>query len=424
MDTKQQSQDAPVPYEAAGILPPNPPDEQPQQYASPAQEPQYEAPPPLPSRMQTVASPPNPPAYYPSPPKRATERYSEDLDVASPIHYTRDPKKLVAYLVPFPKPRLPNVDPASIPTRYLIYAPPPPPLSTPKEGEKEDRVHKVQRKWEAEIRDAKNSDAKTMSWKGMKSKAVKGINWGMGQTKSSNIEFLNRIGVNPEQETHESHAEDDPQEGEQTKATVTLEEMVLVYPSSMPGSPDEIREEFINTMLRSRSKAQRDSYIATGLLPISFAVDMLITPVWPFGGLLEIDAVWAYASIRGAKNSRSVTKRLTSTSGGKHDEDRLHLNFSPSPRLDVLEKYLAAQCHKQDAALFPYVGGAPTESQALEAIGWFPSTKGGAERNWEDEQWEISEVKEDLNSLMRKAAREWTKWLALYQKQPEKAIKK
>ena len=66
----------------------------------------------------------------------------------------------------------------------------------------------------------------------------------------------------------------------------------------------------------------------------------------------------------------------------------------------------------------------PSESEVLEAIGWFPSSKGGVERNWEDEQWEISEVKEDLKSVMGKGAREWDKWCRLFQKEPEKAMKK
>jgi hypothetical protein len=363
---------------------------------------------------------------YPPPPKRSTGRYSEDLDVSSPIHYTRDPKKLIAYLVPFPKPRLANVPPESIPQRYLIYTPPPPPfVDKPKEGEKEGRVHKVQRKWQDEIREAKTGDAKTISWKGVKGKAIKGIDWGMGKTKSSNIEFLNRIGTNQEQQGSDPHADDGHHEGEQTNATVKLEEMLLVYPSSMPGSPEQIREEFINTMLRSKSKAERDAVIATGLLPVTAAIDILLTFVWPFGGLLEIDAVWAYSSMRGAKTSRSLTKRLTSTSSsGKHDEDKLHLNFTPSPRLAVLDKYLAARCHERSSDLFPYVGGAPGETEVLEAIGWFPSSKGGHERNWEDEQWEISEVKDDLQNVMKKGASEWAKWVKLYEKQPEKAMKK
>ena len=297
-------------------------------------------------------------------------------------------------------------------------------MDKPKEGEKEGRVHKVQRKWQDEIREAKTSNAKTMSWKGVKGKAIKGINWGMGATKSSNLEFLNRIGGG-QQEQNDTHAEDGHQEEDQTNATVKLEEMLLVYPSSMPGSPEQLREEFINTMLRSKSKAQRDAVIATGLLPVSAAIDILITFIWPFGGLLEIDSVWAYSSIRGAKTSRSVTKRLTSTSqSGSHDEDMLHLNFTPSPRLAILEKYLASRCHDRAADLFPSAGPSPSESEVLEAIGWFPSSKGGVERNWEDEQWEISEVKDDLKSVMGKGAREWDKWCRLFEKEPEKAMKK
>ncbi len=232
---------------------------------------------------------------------------------------------------------------------------------------------------------------------------------GMGQTKSSNLEFLNRIGGG-QQEAPDKHAEDGHPEGEETNATVKLDEMLLVYPSSMSSTPEKMREEFINTMLRSKSKAQRDAAIATGLLPVSLAIDVLLTFVWPFGGLLEIDSVWAYSSIKGAKTSRSVTKRLTSSSStSNHDEDMLHLNFTPSPRLAVLEQYLNSRCHQRDSSMFPSVGLSPSETEVLEAIGWFPSSKGGVERNWEDEQWEISEVKDDLKSVMSKAAREWDK---------------
>lgn len=221
--------------------------------------------------------------YPPPPPKRTTKRYSDEQDVSSPIHYTRDPKKLIAYLVPFPRPHVPNIPPENIPQRFLIYTPPPPPfVDKVPEGQKEGKVHMAQRKWQEEIREAKTSTAKTMSWKGVKSKAVKGINWGMGQTKSSNLEFLNRIGGSQPQEKTEG----EQTEGNESVPTVKLEEMILVYPSSMPGSPETIREEFVNTMLRSKSKAQRDAVIATGLLPVSAAIDILLTFVWPFGGLL------------------------------------------------------------------------------------------------------------------------------------------
>lgn len=345
---------------------------------------------------------------FPPPPKRTSVDRSGGETIGSPIHYTRDPHNLVAYLVPFPKPKLHNVPADAIPERFLIYTPPPPPLSKPAEGEKEIKVHKVQRKWQEEIREAKMSDAKTMSWKGIKGRVTKGINWGMSQTKSSNLEFLNRIGANPQQEAeaHDAHADDGKHEEPQTKATVKLEEMLLVYPASMPGTTDQIKQEFVNTMLRSKSQAERDAVLATGLLPVAAAIDILATLVWPFGGLLEVDAVWAYASIRGAKASRSVTKRLTSSSSasgttGRHEgeEDKLRLEFTPSPRLRALERFLAARCHERDAKLYPFVNAAPTETEVLEAIGWFPSAKGGEEKNWEDEQWEIAEVKDDLRAV-------------------------
>lgn len=382
----------------------------------------------MPARPQQAPLPYNPQDYQNVPmgvnqdPARPS---LEQNDISSPIHFARDPHKLIGYLVPFPKPQIPGMDPQQIPQRFLIYTPPPPPFMTaPKEGEKEAKMHKIQRKWLEEVRQAKTSDVKTMSWKGLKGKATRGISWGMSQTKSSSLEFLNRIGET-EDAAKDKHHDDGYAEGDTTKGTVKLEEMLLVYPASMPGDNDTIRKEFVETMLRSKSKAEKDAVIATGLLPVSFAIDVLMTLVWPFGGLLEIDSVWLYSSVRGAKVSRSVTKRLSSTSAsGDQDKDKLHLNFTPSPRLEVLERYLAAQCHEKDRKLFPQYASAPSESEVLEAIGWFPSSKGGEERNWEDEQWEIMEVKDDLKSTMGKGAKEWGKWCKLFQEKPEKAVKK
>lgn len=390
---------------------------------------QYEVPPAMPPRPQSQQPAPYNPQDYQNVPMGTNQdpaRLSlEQHDISSPIHFARDPHKLIGYLVPFPKPHIPSISPDQIPQRFLIYTPPPPPfMAAPKEGEKESKVHKVQRKWLEEVRTAKTSNVKTMSWKGLKGKATKGISWGMSQTKSSSLEFLNRIGENEDAANDKDHEDGHP-EGEQTKGTVKLEEMLLVYPANMLGTNETIRKEFVETMLRSKSKAERDAVIATGLLPVSFALDMLMVLVWPFGGLLEIDAVWLYSSVRGAKTSRSVTKRLSSTStSGDHDKDKLHLNFTPSPRLDILERYLAAKCHEKDPKLFPQYAVAPAESEVLEAIGWFPSSKGGEERNWEDEQWEIMEVKDDLKSTMGKGAKEWVKWCKLFQEKPEKAAKR
>lgn len=376
-------------------------------------------------------------AHLPPHSQDASQGYGED-DLSSPIHYTRDPHKLTAYLVPFPKPQIHGIDPSSIPDRFLIYTPPPPPLSKPAEGEKEGKVHKVQRKWQEEVREAKTSTAKTASWKGVKSKVTKGISHAMDLTKNSNIDFLNRIPGTEKQESQpDPHAHDGVNEDTTTHRTVGLEEMILIYPPSVSGTETQIRAEFINSMLRSKSKAQRDAIIASGLLPISAAIDLLATVVWPFGGLLEIDSVWAYSSIRGAKAARGVTKRLTSTTGahGKKDnidnadgslsaaDDSLRLTFRASPRVELLHRYLAARCAERDG-IFRAVGPAPTETEVLEAIGWAPTMSGGATKNWEDEQWEVVEVKDDLRNVMKKGAKEWDAWCKGFAKDPEKAVRK
>lgn len=373
--------------------------------------------------------------HPPLPPRRPSSQnvnYGDD-DPSSPIHYTRDPHKLIAYLVPFPKPVIKGVEPSSVPDRFLIYTPPPPPLSAPAEGEKEEKFHKLQRKWQSEVRAAKTSDAKTASWKGVKSKATKGISWAIGKTTSSNLDFVNRI-PGAKSDSADKHTEDGVNEGDTTHKTVGLEEMILIYPSSYAAPPDQVKAEFINTMMRTKSKAQRDSIIATGLLPVSGAIDVLATVVWPFGGLLEIDGVWAYSSIRGAKTARSVTKRLTSstqsgTTHGQSEEqemagDKLRLTFTQSPRLEVLNHYLMARCRDHDHRHFPSVEIAPTESEVLAAIGWAPSQTGGTEKNWEDEQWETEEVKADMRNTLDKASKEWDKWCRAFAQNPEKALKK
>ncbi len=372
-------------------------------------------------------------------PPRPSSTDSND-DPSNPIHYARDPRKLIAYLVPFPKPHIAGVNPAKIPDRFLIYTPPPPPIAKPAEGEKEAKIQKVQRKWQEEVRQAKTSTAKTASWKGVKSKATRGINQAVGWVSTSNIDFLNRV-PGGRASSPDTHHEDNIPEGETTHKTVGLEELVLIYPSSFVASPDQIKSEFINTMMRTKSKAQKDAVIATSLLPVSLAVDILATVIWPFGGLFEVDSVWAYTTIRGAKTARSVTKRLTSTissNPNEHDtadeqkfndttgkkENTLHLRFTQSPRLDILDRYLAAKCSQRDYTMFPNKGNvAPTETQVLSAIGWAPSKAGQVDRNWEDEQWETEEVKDDLRNTLAKAAREWGKWGKAFSKNPEKAVR-
>ena len=322
--------------------------------------------------------------------------------------------------------------PGAIPDRFLIYTPPPPPLTAPKEGEKEDKFHKVQRKWQEEVRAAKTSDAKTASWKGVKSKATKGISYVMSKTTSSNLDFVNRI-PGQKVDTKDAHADDGHNEADTTHKTVGLEEMVLIYPSSFGASPDQVKTEFVNSMMRTKSKAQKDAVLATGLLPVSAAIDIMATVIWPFGGLLEVDGVWAYSSIRGAKTARSVTKRLSSstqsastpqTEEEEMQGEKLRMTFTQSPRLEVLYRYLLARCKDHDHKHFPSTDVAPTETDVLSAIGWAPSQTGNADKNWEDEEWETQEVKDDLKSTLGKAAKEWDKWCQAFAKDPEKALKR
>lgn len=364
---------------------------------------------------------------YPPPPQHMGQSEIATDDPSDPAHYMRNPSKLTAYIIPFPTPRI-NVPTGDIPRRFMIYTPPPPPLQPwdPNSGTKEPKMYKVQRKWQNEVRSAKTSTAKTASWKGVKSKATKGINWAMNQTTSSNLEFLGRVSPT----NANSDSDTDSPDGKTTKKTVPVDEMILVYPTTMHMAPDAMREEFVNTMLRTKSKAQRDAVIATGLLPVAFGIDVMLTLVWPFGGLAEIDGLWGWSSFRGAKTARSVTKRLSSASNSTNPHDdhakdnQLKLTFLESQRIELLTRYLEAECHKVDQDVFPGFHTAPTESQVLEAIGWAPEHTGGETKNWEDEEWERSEVKEDVKNTFKKAAKEWKKWALLLEKNPEKALSK
>ncbi len=357
----------------------------------------------------------------PLPPPQHVSRQFDDTD-STP--FIRDPHKLIAYLVPFPTP---THSPTTPPLRFLIYTPPPPPLDKPQEGEKEGHAHKLQRKWQTEVREAKTHPGKATSWKGIKGRATKGINWAVTQVSSADLDFLTRI---PDSESRtpspNRHEDDGVHEGETTDRTVGLEEMVIVYPPSIGLDEPTLRAEFVNTLLRTKDKAQKDAMIASGLLPIAAATDVALTLVWPFGGLLEVDGVWAFSSIKGAKSARSVTKRLTSsTTSGQIDDstESLKLTFTPSSRAEVMHDYLTVKCVERDGSLFRREKTMPSETEVLEAIGWTPSHE-REDKNWEDEQWERDQVVDDLRQVMKKAARGWDKWCKGFVKNPEKAMKK
>lgn len=213
-----------------------------------------------------------------------------------------------------------------------------------------------------------------------------------------------------------------PESTAPTQATVKLDEMVLIYPPSMPLSHDELQAEFVHSLLRTKSKAQRDTIIATGLLPVTLALDWALVFVgWVFGGALEVDAVWLASSFRGAKTARSVTKRLASTSSAGHEA--LKLTFKASQRADLLAAYLRDKCVAADRARYDAEGRVPSSYEVLDSIGWEAAGKYD-EHNWEDEKWERRQVEADLATTMGKAASAWKKWCDRYEKDPEKALKR
>ncbi|CAD6584864.1 MAG: hypothetical protein TREMPRED_003986 [Tremellales sp. Tagirdzhanova-0007] len=382
--------------------------------------------------------------------ERTTSQNSED----DPTSYIRDPHKLVCYLIPFPTPA--EADDDKYPIRFLVYTPPPPPMLKPGKGEKDSVKDKVQRRWQREVREARTNNAKLLSYKGVKGRFVKGHDWAFSKVTSADLEFVNRIptakvakgksgGKNslPLPDTGEGEDDDelvvDEVEEEETSRTIKLEEMVLVYPPSLGLTEDEIRTEFMGSLMRTKSKAQRDAWISTGLLPLSLCADAVLAHVGGPGGFTQVNGVWSALTIRGARNARSITKRLaSSTHSGdlatSTDADHLQLKFRQSDRVDVMRDYLASLCTARNDNLFATSDSdeevektSPLEGDVLEAIGWKPSgqtTNEFEERNWEDEAWEQQHVEYDMRDIMKKAAKNWESWCKLHAKHPKRALKK
>ena len=423
---------------------------------------------------------------------------------SEPLTYSREPGKLTAYLIPLPKPRLKGVNAADIPTRFIIYTPPPPPLSKPAPGEKESHWHKTQRKWQEDVRRATISNASAATWKGVKAKATRAIGKGVSMTKTSNLEFLDRVsdgaiasavpagsGTPPASPSRNSIAsldaparnshdrgvnsldangiEPPPRSPARTASAFTscprsakppkhLEALKLVYPPSLALSPDAVRAEFTASLLRTRARSQRDAVVASSLLPLAAAVDVSL--ILTFGGLMEVSAVWAHSSIRGARTSKRMAKGLAvgeererevaegrDRAGGQEGEEEvvevrgctcghhtdsfgtaavvkkekekgkekskeknpgIALSLALSPHVEVLRAYLEMQCLRREFAMFPQldgISGDVTEAAALEAIGWKPVHRAEWELEFEDSKGRIERLTraEDEAWQMREA---------------------
>ncbi|KAF7872452.1 hypothetical protein EAF04_003373 [Stromatinia cepivora] len=347
----------------------------------------------------------------PSLPPRRISQYNPNE-----IHFTRDSHRVIAYLIPLPKPI--NVSDAEFPQRYLMYTPPAAHLLKPAEGIKEGKRHKGKRFWQREVKKAKTYDGKTMSLKGLHSKTTRGVLWGINSIKNTDITFLNRV---PRKE---------------------IEELHIVYPSSIPHSPVDLRTQFFSQLKRTKTRAQKHAAISTLLLLPTLLVDTFAAIIWPFGGLFEVDAIWAFTSIRGYLVSRSITKRLNSQDT-IHDHEQmriqdreLYLRFQKSEEVGILERYVKELCHKRNPARFESAGVPPTETEVLRAMGWEPDLRGrvksgvrggmpeGGVRDWDDERWQEREVKDDLLGVLGKGAKSWDGWCKKWEKNPKKAEKK
>ncbi|OCL13940.1 hypothetical protein AOQ84DRAFT_75503, partial [Glonium stellatum] len=137
--------------------------------------------------------PPHPSARASSTSSITTNTTTAATTASAPLVHSRAPGQLTAYLIPLPKPRLKGVNPADIPTRFVIYTPPAAPLSKPAPGEKESHWHKTQRKWQEDVRRATIGNASAATWKGVKAKATRAIGKGVAMTKTTNLEFLDRV---------------------------------------------------------------------------------------------------------------------------------------------------------------------------------------------------------------------------------------
>lgn len=430
------------------------------------------------------------------------------LPSTAPLRHTREAGKLTAYLIPLPKPRLKGIRPEDIPTRFMVYTPPLPPLSKPAPGEKENPWHKTQRTWQEDVRKATVTNASKATWKGMKAKGTILIGKGVNLTRSVNVEFLDRVSGGTITSTTENGAVEvqngsdiNPSPTSLTPTSTTtdpisncprrsststsldkdskpksLKDLTLIYPPSLDLSPEDIRAEFVASLMRTRTQSRKDAIVASSLLPFAAGVDACLAGL-SLGGLTQVASVWTYTSIKGASTSKKVSQGLLVSAEeamergmieeeirgctcGHHEEDfgpvesvkgkgkrkgppGINLRMQQNTHLEILRRYIDLACLSNRYELFPTIEEAPgdvDEGAILEAIGWQPTRRIGRDLEMEvkgkvemltpeqDQDWQFGATKDDLKRICRKAANEWVGWCRGFQKEflkdPEAAIKR
>jgi len=405
------------------------------------------------------------------------------LSLKNKLKHTRGLDRATGYLIPFPKPRLNGMRVEDIPERFLIYTPPLPPLSKPAPGEKETHWHKSQRQWQDDVRKATLSKASRVTWKGMKAATTNLIHKGMNMTRSSNVEFLDRVSggtitsvgedlddtdENASKGSSKIFSSRDDDKYQQSKS---LKALTLIYPPSLSLTPEQIRTEFVDSLVRTREKSRNQAFIASALLPVAAAVDASL--IVTLGGFTQVSGIWAYTSTSSFISSKKITKGLTQgkhqapkyeehrteTGGctcGHHESDPRHeemtvkaertdnaktvaMELQASAKIETLRRYLNLACLEKEFGMFPQIQedtGDVNEDSVIEAIGWTPTRRCGRDLDVEfkdrvetltceeDERYQLIEVKEDVKRIMRKAATEWVTWCKAFQKDPETALKR
>lgn len=360
------------------------------------------------------------------------------------VGYARNPQRLVAYLIPLPAP-IRQGQKMDVPQRYMLYTPPAPHLLKPEDPKvKEGKRHRVKRFGQEQIKKAKTYEGKTLSLKGLHSKTLRGVDWAVAKIKGSDITFFSRV---PRKDVNE---------------------LILIHPASVLTyqSPEQVQEEFTDQLGRTKRKARKHSAISLALFVPGIVIDTLLAIIWPFGGLAEIDGVWAYASISAYLTARNVSKRLSKEPASAADADErrrlqreLHGGSSPErsdddgilrpvgerPRtanrvhfqeewdeedvrmyedkkeqkksdlkvrlvpdeaMETMERYFQEILHKRNPMAFPSAGVPPTKTDVLSSIGWWPDRRGRFPGSQQEGDWDDENVSVQLLFLLD-ATSEW-----------------
>lgn len=207
------------------------------------------------------------------------------------ITYRRDPETVIAYLVALPPPTVQGKA-LAVPIKYFLYAPPPPHLVKPAHGGSEGYAVRLTRHWQQSVRRAKSNahNGKAVSWRGVRSKGVRAVIWGLNKLKYDDVAFLAR--VHPRTVTH----------------------LILIHPASqdddLSGSaqtPEELLATFRAQIFASKRRAKRNSIISAALFLPALAID---TAAVFFGGLAEIDGIWMLVSITAYRTARLITQKM------------------------------------------------------------------------------------------------------------------